>query len=444
MDVTALSATALDGEPGTRSYQLDLRLLEAPGASASLEVEARVWARGGSTSGTASRGAPRDDVSCGETLLGPPAAGQQVDAGALTMAVPPGGSSPLATIEVQPAPSQMALLQEAKELRLNQELTVQLAKEFNLRAAALKRAGNEIVELRRQVQMLRHENARLQAQLDDETRLAEDVKMRPLPEGLDSLSGAELAAKLQRALEKYREEKTKGAELSRRLEDMAREATRCRGLERSLDELEKAHVEQNRELQRLQEENKKIDTYRKATKTQEQVIAKLEKILENSLHEVQKAQKVQVDVERMKTENMRLREKCAMMVSKRKGDSTMADPSISELQRQLSAKRDEVVRLKSMVAEMQHHVDAGVPGQASADLARERANLEEQASRALDWEQRCQAAEHRLQMLQHQVTESSKRYGAEISALKVEVAKRDARVMELEFLLRERGAGDSL
>ncbi|CAE8608067.1 unnamed protein product [Polarella glacialis] len=48
----------------------------------------------------------------------------------------------------------------------------------------------------------------------------------------------ELAAKLQRTLERYRGEKVRGAELARRLEDSLKEASRGRGLERSLEELQ--------------------------------------------------------------------------------------------------------------------------------------------------------------------------------------------------------------
>merc|ERR1711920_302525 len=159
--------------------------------------------------------------------------------------------------------------QEANEFRLNHELSVQLSKEFNMRAAALKRAGEEIVNLRRQIQLLANENAKIKAELQDEEKLAEEVQKRPPPEGLETLSSAELAGKLQRALEKYRTEKAKGAELGRRLEEVLKEVSRGRGLERALEELERAHLEQNKELQRLQEESRKIETYRQTTKTQE-------------------------------------------------------------------------------------------------------------------------------------------------------------------------------
>jgi len=311
---------------------------------------------------------------------------------------------------------------------------VQLAKEFNLRAAALKRAGEEIVGLRRQIQLLKSENTRLKAQVDDEERLAEDVMKRPPPEGLDTLSGAELAQKLQRALEKYRDEKAKGAEMGRRLEEALREASRGRGLERSLDELERAHLEQNRELQRLQEEGRKIETYRQTTKTQEKVIGKLEKILESSLQEVQKAQRVQVDVERLKTENLRLRERCAHLVARRKYEAG-GEEDTEELRRQVAEKDGEVARLETLVREMKaRKQDADV----SPELSKEQQRLNDVEANRLDWEHRCVAAEHRMQMLQQQLTESSKRYGTEISALQVEIAKRDASILEMEYLLKER------
>ena len=63
-------------------------------------------------------------------------------------------------------------------------------------------------------------------------------------------------------MEKYREEKAKGVELARRLEDMLKEVNRVKGLERSLDELQEAHLEQNKVLQRLQEEGRKLEKYR--------------------------------------------------------------------------------------------------------------------------------------------------------------------------------------
>ncbi|CAE7268124.1 CCDC33 [Symbiodinium natans] len=311
MGFSSLDASSLVGsEPMSRSFLLDLRLLEAPGASTSLEIEARVWPRGSS-------GAD-----------GP----KPVSTSAPAVALAAGTVGTVAPSEVQ-------------DFRLNHELSVQLSKEFNLRAAALKRAGEEIVTLRRQVQLLKNENRSLRAQVEDEEKLVQEVQQRPPPEGLEKLSAAELAGKLQRTLEKYREEKAKASELTRRMEDALKEVSRARGLERSLEELQQVHLEQNRELQRLQDEGRKLDTYRQTAKTQEKVISKLEKILESSLQEVQKAQKVQVDIERLKTENLKLRERCSSLLTRKK---EAGDDEAQELRQRLAEKDAEIVRLQKV------------------------------------------------------------------------------------------------
>eukprot|EP00928_Gymnodinium_smaydae_P030459 TRINITY_DN22650_c0_g1_i2.p1 TRINITY_DN22650_c0_g1~~TRINITY_DN22650_c0_g1_i2.p1 ORF type:complete len:1049 (-),score=304.06 TRINITY_DN22650_c0_g1_i2:54-3200(-) len=411
LPASSASATSTAAAPTHRSYMLDLRLLEAPGAAASLEVEARIWQPG---------------------QLGAAGAG----AGAASEVALLSARSAVSAASPRPEPGD--------EFRLNHDVSVHLAKEFNMRAAALKRAGEEIVGLRRQIQILEENNTQLKAQVDDEERLAEEVLRKPPPEGLDKLSSVELASKLHRALERYREEKARGTELSRRLEEVLREAARGRGLERALEQLEQAHLEQNRELQRWQEEGKKAETYRQTTRAQEKVITKLERILEGSLQEVQKAQRVQVDVERLKTENLRLRERQAQLVAARGAGAAMTGVSgvstsaggtdraadvahletvVRDLQRQLQQQRSAVEG--SAAAESATQLDGG-----SADLERER----------LEWEQRCTAAEQRWRMLQQQLTDSSRRYGAEIATLKVEVAKRDASIKELEYLLKEQGA----
>jgi len=402
----SLDASSLIGsEPMSRSFLLDLRLLEAPGASTSLEIEARVWPRGG-----------------GGTAEGPHGKSAPAPAPAL-------------------APS-AALAQEVQDFRLNHELSVQLSKEFNMRAAALKRAGEEIVTLRRQVQLLKNENRSLRAQVEDEEKLAHEVQQRPPPEGLEKLSAAELAGKLQRTLEKYREEKAKASELTRRMEEALKEVNRARALERSLEELQQVHLEQNRELQRLQDEGRKLDTYRQTAKTQEKVISKLEKILESSLQEVQKAQKVQVDIERLKTENLKLRERCSSLLTRKK---EVGDDEAQELRQRLAEKDAEITRLQKVAASLKmNNVEAGEetvvplssPGTAALS-AEEQEQLAHLEAKRFEWEQRCAAAEQRLQVLQQQLTESSKRYGAEISSLEVEIAKKDARIKELEFLQRQ-------
>jgi chromosome segregation ATPase len=330
-----------------------------------------------------------------------------------------------------------SLKNEAKEFRLTHDLSVQLMKEFNLRAAALKRSGEEIVELRRQIQLLQNENGKLREQIESDDRLAEDVRNRPPPAEFENLGSAELALRLQTALQKYRDEKGKSKELQRRLDEAMKEVARGQGLERTLDDLERTHMQQNTELQRLQEENRKIEIYRQTVKSQEKVISKLEKVLEGSLDEVQKAQRTQVDMERLKTENVRLREQCANLAARRKYQDG-GEEDLIELRQQIKAKDEEITRLEALVSDLQTIGMKGASQKRDKDAEQK---LDDMEMEKTEWQQKCQRLEQRLQMMEKQLTENSKQYGKEISNLKVEIAKRDAKVIELEMNLQDAGQG---
>lgn len=393
--------------PPQRFFLLDLRLHEAPGAPTSLEVECRVWPPG---AGAAALALQRG--SCATTM---------------------GASETLVELAASSADA-TALAPRRNNSGISHGLSVELAKEFGLRAEALKRAGEEIVGLRRQVQLLRDELARLSARLEEEEREAEEAPSRPLPPGMEDLPSAALAQKLQRALDKYREEKKRGAELCRRLEETLRAAARGRCLQRSLDDLGQAHFEQNLELQKLQDEGRKLGTYRETAKTQERVIAKLERILGSSLLEVQGAQRAKVDVERLKTENLRLRDKCASILSRRKGGAGGQDEA-ADISRLVIDRDVKIARLQAQLAQRpceRSGVSAALAGGSTAAT-------EELETANVELEHRCRAAEQRSQTLQQQLTEASRRFGGELSALKVEAAKRDAQIKELTFMLDAQG-----
>merc|ERR1719359_1167035 len=116
------------------------------------------------------------------------------------------------------------------------------------------------------------------------------------------------------------------------------------------------------------------------------------------------------------------------------------------MRRQLGEKDKEIVRLEAIARDLRAGRAAASPtrGAPSPELEVEQRRLSELEETRLEWEQRCVAAEHRLSMLQQQLTDSSKRYGGEITSLQVEVAKRDAKILELEFLLKDKGGPGSV
>jgi len=454
LDLSPLIPNA-GAEAMQRTFMSDLRLMDNPTASASLEVDCRVWPL---EDGTSVAVAPAHSVRASYTSRGPsplpppmPNVAASLDGrsaftdGRSTLADvgasilgnqpannlrnmaspdPGGGASTQGGNRGAAPPSLRAATQE---FQLNHDLSVQLMKEFNLRASALKSAGQEIVDLRRQIQVLTNENNKLKTQLEDEEKLAAQVRSNPPRDAgmFDSLSSAELSLRLQTALQKYRDEKTKSTEMSQRLEAALKEVARGRGLQKHLDQLETAHLEMAGLLQKLQGENAKIELYRKTAKSQEKVIAKLERVLEGSLHEVNKAQEAQIELEKLKTENIRMREKVAGLMARRKAE--VGNEDVQELQDEVKRKEIEVKKLQDLVDNMQLGGSTVITSQ----------KMEELQGEKLEWKQKCNLMESRLQTMEHQLVENSKTYGRELSGLKVQIAKKECNILQLQLRLGE-------
>merc|ERR1719359_2607722 len=120
--------------------------------------------------------------------------------------------------------------------------------------------------------------------------------------------------------------------------------------ERGTAELGKAHMEQQDEMLRLQAENQKLGLYRETSSSQEKVIAKLERVLESSLGEVEQAQQAQLECERLRTQVVRLQEQCAALAAKASRVQAVADGSDPQA---LAAKDREVERLKVKIEELE-------------------------------------------------------------------------------------------
>lgn len=438
LDLTCLIS---EKEELQRSFMLDLRLMEAPTASASLEVDCRVWPLERTNVAASAKTPPKTvyfDDDAGQTLVESRALGRSE--------------------EVINTP---ALRNSAAEFQLNHDLSIQLMKEFNLRANALKTAGQEIVDLRRQIHLLTNENNNLKMRIEDEERLTEQIRRNP-PKDMpmfDSLSGAELSLQLQTTLQKYRDEKAKSQEMTQRLEAALKEIARGRGLQKHLDNLEKTHLEMAERLQKFQQENQKIDLYRKTAKSQEKVIAKLERVLEGSLDEVNKAQEAKIELEKLKMENARMREKCSSLLTQKRD---FEDDTVQELQTKVSRKEEEVKRLHDVLWALQEHTVEGhtvgtveghtvdwhtveghtvdwhtveghnVEGHTEAETSQK---LQELEAEKLEWQRKCSAMEQRTQAMEAQLLENAKHYGREISSLKVSIAKRKAEILDLQTRL---------
>ncbi|CAD7936601.1 unnamed protein product [Amoebophrya sp. A25] len=391
-------------DPLHRAYMLDLRLLEDPTRASTLAVDVRIWGRNMRAEAMlAAVGHKQRALSSGyipDTLPNSPEKpGRSLYAGSPAK-MPPA----LPTAEAQ-----------EQEFRLNQDLSIQLMREFNLRASALKTAGEEIVELKKTIQILQNQNAKLNMQLEEELKFNEDVRVnQPLnSELLDSLSTSELAMKLQTAVAKYREEKNKVNDLKTRMESGMREIVKNRGLERKLEELEQAHLEQATLLQKYQKDTKKIELYRETARSQEKVIGKLEKVLESSLEDLHKAQQTQIELERVRSENVQLRQELASL-SQKASSLTHAEEDLQTAKKMLGDKQAEHDKLREICEQLERA--SATTGGGDKQLL----------------QYKIQQLEARVQTSEQVIRENGKKTSKELAALKLEIARKDAKIKAMQ------------
>uniref|UniRef100_A0A0G4HXT2 Uncharacterized protein n=1 Tax=Chromera velia CCMP2878 TaxID=1169474 RepID=A0A0G4HXT2_9ALVE len=461
LDASPLTPHPQSGQPFQRSFLLDLRVLTDPSASPSLEIEARVWPLQ-----THAAAGPSPPLSSHFSLppihktphaIAPPTYPPSMHGGLPPQAYPLAGvpasshapeylppiSPPTAAAEsppphsaAPPPPPHEALPQtggdargKAEALKLDHGLSLELTKEFSLRAAALRKAGEEIAELQRQNSLLRSENARLKKEVQEEKAAAEEALKGPgggdqdggeTIKALETLDSESLCLKLRQVLIRYRQEKAKSEEMKQRLQTALKEISRTRGLQRQLEEMENAHMEQSAQLQELREEQTRLHLYKQTARSQEKVIKKLERVLETSLGEVQRAQQLELEMERLKSENFSANEKVRALLVKKKYAEGMGD-DVKELKHQLKEKDLEVKRLERLVKEFEAR---GARGGSGVEIER----LQEEK---LQWELKCEQMDQRILALERELTEQAKKFGREISGLQLDVAKKDAQILQL-------------
>lgn len=92
-----------------------------------------------------------------------------------------------------------------------------------------------------------------------------------------------------------------------------KEIAQSRQHEAELDGLRKKHTDGSKKLLEMQQEISKIQVYKDTIKKQEKVIAKLEKLMETTLKDTQKARTAMLELEQLKTENMNLQKQLKEM-----------------------------------------------------------------------------------------------------------------------------------
>ena len=145
--------------------------------------------------------------------------------------------------------------------------------------------GVEIVQLRRQNKQLEGERNDAQRALK-EMQAQESREVEELAKNVDTIQSAtpqELARQLVSLSAKYKAERERNNQMLLKLKKLYQQASEVRHSKAHYEKLEKAHQAQAQYIQKLQQENQKIEVYKATIRTQEKVVAKLEELIESKL-----------------------------------------------------------------------------------------------------------------------------------------------------------------
>jgi hypothetical protein len=294
-------------------------------------------------------------------------------------------------------------------LETAQSLNLQLMYESQHRSQCLQSAVDEISALQGQVEVLSRKNKELRDELDREEGVKGAVLGAP-SQITSALSPIELELRLRKALEGYREERGRRVALQDQIALFEAESREMERLKRRVIELEQLAEQQRGEILKMKGEIEKVPLYHENAETQEKIINRLEQVLQASLEEVTAAQRNETDRVKFQQEALRLREQCSSLQGRCDLLQREAD-QVELLKAEISGKQQELDRLREMGAE------GGENGELKVEILKLRTSERE-------WRQRNDALRVRVEAMEEQLTENAKKYGREISTLKIALLKK--------------------
>lgn len=185
--------------------------------------------------------------------------------------------------EVAQLHKRLAVITE--DISHKQNLIDRLLKEVDKRSEAIRTCGVEIVQLRRANKQLENERNEAARQLK-EMQEQESKEVENLAKSVDSVASStpqELGRQLVSLSAKYKAERERNNQMLMKLKKLYEQASEVRHSRAHYEQLEKAHQAQAQYIQKLQQENQKIEVYKATIRTQEKVVAKLEELIESKL-----------------------------------------------------------------------------------------------------------------------------------------------------------------
>ena len=123
------------------------------------------------------------------------------------------------------------------------------------------------------------------------------------------MSTSELKNKVLKVAQAYKTEKLRNNEFDEAIKKALKDVDGIKDQERDLDLKQKEHQHKGLRLQALQKETAKEKMFQETVKKQEQVIARLESLLENSVESKERARDNNMEIEQLNSEVANLMKK---------------------------------------------------------------------------------------------------------------------------------------
>lgn len=215
-----------------------------------------------------------------------------------------------------------------------------MMRENDDKTQSLKLATSEVIDLRRTIKMMQSENTILRKQqASEEASQLQNLVAKEIA----SMSNEDLKQKVIKLAQAYRSERIRNEYFEKALKSANVELAQTKRLSTELDNLRGKHSKLRDNFAKAAQEVQKAGRLRDAVKKQEQVIIKMEKLLDNTLKETQKAREGVLELEKLRTENLELQ---SQVKADNAGQGGYDNQMVNQLKQQVDEQNDTIDRLR--------------------------------------------------------------------------------------------------
>lgn len=295
-----------------------------------------------------------------------------------------------------------------REVAHQQALIERLMADVEQRTAAVARAGEEVMELRGVNKKLETDLHALRAHVDERERAMEQLASDAT--NVENIDLPQLQSRHRMLGAAYRADRRRMEQLTNQVGQLTAALGTQEQLSTSYARLKEAHKEQAQQMQRLQEEAKKVAKYRQTAKQQEAIIQRLESLMAATLKD---AKKLKV-VEPLLAES---RQKVAELEEELVGQREM----YVALQEEGKKAREEMQR-----AMEEGRVEAPTVVQTGEDGEEQVVQSGHSSEEMVRLQMKLEKAERRASALEDELQEMARAHGKDVAALKMKLAEAHA------------------